>query len=347
MLKTFSGGGRSLKADAARYGTAIVLLLCAGVLLLISGIRQYPAMLGMAVISFTFGLRHAFDVDHIAAIDNMSRKMIHTGKDPRGAGFFFSLGHSTVVIIMSAVVIFGVKWAVDNVPAFSAVGGVVGTLISGVFLLLLALLNLWIVRDIWVNFRHMRRGTYTEESLEASKNRWLNRQIQRLMRIVDHNWQVMVVGFLFGLGFDTATQIAMLATAATASNQGVPWYAVLSFPLFFTAGMCMMDTADGFFVSSAYQWVFTSPLKKVYYNLTITSISILAAGVIGLIEILQLIGMQTGAISGFFSWIQNIDLNFMGFILVGIFIVVWAVSLAFWKIFRMSRWEQCNEPVVK
>jgi len=325
-----------LKLDIARYGSAILVLFAAGVFLLLCGVGRYPALLGMAVISFTFGLRHAFDVDHIAAIDNMARKMIHEGKNANGTGFFFSLGHSAVVFAMSLAAIFGVKWAVEAIPALRSVGGLLGTLISGVFLLLLAFLNIWIIRDILINFRAMRRGEYAGEGQAASKNGFVNRQIGRLFKIVNSNWQIMAVGFLFGLGFDTATQIAMLATSATASNQGVPWYAVLSFPVLFTAGMCLMDTADGLFMSSAYQWVFTSPFKKVYYNLTVTVISILAAGVIGLIEILQVVGMRFGSGSGFIMWARDISLNSMGYILVGIFIVVWAASLAFWKIFKLD-----------
>jgi high-affinity nickel-transport protein len=326
----------SIKFDMARYGAVVVSVLALGILLLLTGVRQYPVLLGMAVVSYTFGLRHAFDVDHIAAIDNMTRKMINDGKNTRGVGFSFSIGHSLVVIIMGGITIFAVKWAQHAIPAFQSVGGSIGTLAAGIFLLILALFNTLIVKDIVNNFRAMRDGHYTKEIQEASKNKFINRQIERLLKIVNHNWQVVIVGFLFGLGFDTATQIAVLATSATAADKGIPWFSVLSFPILFTAGMCMMDTLDGFFMSTAYKWVFSSPFRKVYYNLTITILSILAAGVIGIIEVLQVLSMEIGWTHGFWLWLQNLDFNFMGFMLVGMFAVVWAVSLGAWKLFRLG-----------
>jgi high-affinity nickel-transport protein len=329
----------SIKFDIAKFGIVILSIFAFGVLLLLTGVRQYPFLLGMAVISYTFGLRHAFDVDHIAAIDNMTRKMINDGKNTRGVGFSFSIGHSLVVIIMGAITIFAVKWAQHAIPAFQSVGGSIGTLIAGIFLLILALFNTLIVRDIINNFRAMKNGKYTQEIQDASKNKFINRQIERLLKIVNHNWQVVIVGFLFGLGFDTATQIAVLATSATAADKGIPWYAVLSFPILFTAGMGMMDTMDGFFMSTAYKWVFSSPFRKVYYNLTITILSILAAGVIGIIEVLQVLSIEIGWTNGFWLWLQNLDFNFMGFMLVGMFVVVWIVSLSVWKLFRFSEKE--------
>ena len=326
----------NIKFDIARYGTVVLSLVILGVLLLLTGVRQYPILLGMAVVSYTFGLRHAFDVDHIAAIDNITRKMINDGKNTRGIGFCFSLGHSTVVIIMGAITIFAVKWAQHAIPAFQAVGGSIGTLVAGIFLVLLAFFNTLIVRDILNNFKVMKSGQYTQEVQEASNNKFINRQIERMLKIVSHNWQVVIVGFLFGLGFDTATQIAVLATSATAADRGIPWYAVLSFPVLFTAGMCMMDTLDGFFMSTAYKWVFSSPFRKVYYNLTITVLSILAAGVIGVIEVLQVLSMEIGWTHGFWLWLQNLDFNVMGFILVGMFVIVWSVSLSAWKLLKLG-----------
>lgn len=334
MPNKISPGG--VRLDIAKYGTVILGVLALGILLLLTGVRQYPILLGMAAISYTFGLRHAFDVDHIAAIDNMTRKMINDGKNTRGIGFCFSLGHSTVVIVMGVVTIFAVKWAQHAIPAFQSVGGSIGTLVAGVFLILLAVFNTLIVKDIVRNFRAMKNGQYTREIEEASKNKFINRQIERLLKIVNHNWQVVLVGFLFGLGFDTATQIAVLATSATAADKGIPWYAVLAFPILFTAGMCMMDTLDGFFMSTAYKWVFSSPFKKVYYNLTITVLSILAAGVIGIIEVLQVFSAEIGWTRGFWLWLQNLDFNFMGFILVFMFAAVWIVSLSAWKLLKLG-----------
>ena len=325
--------------DAVKYGSAILAILFTGILLLSTGVFKYPELLGMAVISYTFGLSHAFDVDHIAAIDNMTRQLIQRRSKTKGVGFFFSCGHSTVVIVMGVLTIFAVKWAQKALPQFQSVGGVVATLVSGSLLLLLALVNLMILKDIVKTFQSMRRGTYIEESVERPNKGLINRTINRLFSLVSKNWQIYMIGLLFGLGFDTATQIAVLATSASASASGVPWFAVLSFPILFTAGMSMMDTMDGFFMSTAYQWVLTSPLKKVYYNLTITGLSILAAGVIGIIEVGQVFAQESGLNSGFWLWLQNLDFNKMGYMLVGLFVIVWAVSLIGWKLFRLGEKE--------
>lgn len=324
------------KVDAMKYGIFIIIMFICGFSFLSSGVFKFPTLLGMAVISLTFGLAHAFDCDHIACIDNMTRKLVQRGGKTRGAGFFFSLGHSTVVILMGFATIFAVNWAKDALPKFQAIGGVLGTLISATFLILLAIANFFILKDMLKTFKMMRNGTYTEESLERPNKGRVNRSINRLLNIADKNWHIYLIGFLFGLGFDTATQIAVLATSATATAQGIPWIAVISFPILFTAGMCLMDTLDGFFMSTAYQWVLTSPFKKIYYNITITSLSILAAGIIGVIEIGQFFAMESGLDSGFWGWLQNLDFGIMGFILVGLFILVWVVSMICWKIFNFE-----------
>lgn len=327
------------KVDAIKYGAFIVFLFACGLILLSTGVFKFPALLGMAVISLTFGLAHAFDCDHIACIDNMTRKLVQQGGKTRGAGFFFSLGHSTIVICMGVATIFAVNWAESSMPHLQAVGGVVGTVVSAVFLLILAIANFFILRNTLKTFKSMRNGTYVEESLERPNKGFINRSVNTFLRIANKNWHIYIIGLLFGLGFDTATQIAVLATSATATAQGIPWIAVLSFPILFTAGMCLMDTLDGFFMSTAYQWVLTSPLKKVYYNLTITTVSILAAGVIGIIEVFQILAMELNLNSGFWEWLQNLDFGIMGFILVGIFVVVWAVSLICWKVFKFDKKE--------
>ena len=322
--------------DALKYGSAVLAILLAGLILLGTGVFKYPELLGLAVISYTFGLSHAFDVDHIAAIDNMTRTLIQRRSKTKGVGFFFSCGHSTVVIVMGVLTIFAVKWAQKALPQFQAIGGVVATLVSGVFLLILAAVNLIILKDIVKTFKSMRCGTYTFESAERPDTGFINRTINRLFNLVSKNWHIYLVGLLFGLGFDTATQIAVLATSAAASAKGIPWVAVLAFPILFTAGMSMMDTLDGFFMSTAYQWVLSSPLRKVYYNLTITGLSILAAGVIGIIEVGQVFAQESGHDSGFWLWLQNLDFNKMGYMLVGMFLLVWAVSLVGWKLFRLG-----------
>lgn len=335
-----NGSSRIISLDIIKYGSMVLFLFVLGIVLLLTGASQYPELLGMAVLSYTFGLRHAFDADHIAAIDNMTRKMIQDGKNTKGVGFFFSCGHSTIVIIMACLTVFAVKWAQHALPTFQALGGSIATLVSGCFLIILATINYVILKDIVKTFRSMSNGTYSEEVQEESNNKFVNRQIKRLLKIVNSYRHVFIVGLLFGLGFDTATQIAVLATSAAAANKGIPWFTILSFPILFTSGMCMMDTADGFFMSTAYKWVFSSPLRKVYYNLTITGLSILAAGVIGIIEVLQVFTQEIGLNNGFWLWLQNLDFNIMGFILVGMFVVVWSVSLIMWKLLKFGEKEK-------
>lgn len=324
------------KVDATRYGAFIIFMFACGGILLSTGVFKFPTLLGMGVISLSFGLAHAFDCDHIACIDNMTRKLVQEGGKTRGAGFFFSLGHSTVVMLMGIATIFAVNWAKQAIPQFQAIGGVIGTIISAVFLFILAAANFMILKDSIKTFNMMKNGTYTEESLERPDRGFVNRSINRLLNIANKNWHIYVIGFLFGLGFDTATQIAVLATSATATAQGIPWIAVLAFPILFTAGMCLMDTLDGFFMSTAYQWVLTSPLKKIYYNITITTLSILAAGIISIIEVGQVLAMEENWNSGFWGWLQNLDFGMMGYTLVGMFILVWIISLICWKVFKLD-----------
>ena len=339
MNKNSANCSSNWKVDAMKYGGAIISIFIAGLLCLSTGVFKYPSLLGMAVISLTFGMAHAFDCDHIACIDNMTRKLVQRGGKTRGAGFYFSCGHSTIVIIMGALTIFVASWAKKVIPQFQAATDVASTLISAGCLLLFAVINLITLKSIIKTFKSMRNGTYVEESLEREDKGIINRAVNRLFKIADKNWHIYAIGFLFGLGFDTATQVAVLSASATATAQGFPWTAIFSFPIFFTAGMCLMDTTDGFFMSSAYQWVLTSPLKKVYYNLTITGLSILAAGVISMIEVGQVIAQEKGLNSGIWGWLQNLDFGIMGYVLVGIFAFVWIASLIGWKILRLDEKE--------
>jgi high-affinity nickel-transport protein len=331
---------RPLWMDITKCGSVVLCLAVGGVLLLLSGVFKYPMLLGMAVLSLSFGLRHAFDCDHIAAIDNMTRKLIQEGRpNIRSVGFFFSVGHSLVVILMAVATIFFVKWATKALPAFNAFGGGIATLIAGIFLIILALMNLLIIKDIIATFKTMQNGTYCEATDEANKGT-VSRWIKAMFAIVEKDWHIILVGFLFGLGFDTATQIAVLATSAAAAAKGIPTWTIMSFPILFTAGMCTMDSLDGFFMSSAYRWAFSSPLRKVYFNLTITVLSILAAGVIGIIEVFQVFSQELGWTANFWVWLQNLDFNIMGFMLVGMFIVVWALAIIIWKVARLDQKDQ-------
>lgn len=237
MNKTLSTNSNNSYLEILKYAFLVFTIYCVGIIFLLSNTSKYPEILAMGVLSYTFGLRHAFDADHIAAVDNMTRKLVQQGKKTKGVGFYFSLGHSTVVIIMGALTIFAVKWAEKALPQFQTLGGVIATLFSGVFLLILALINFIILKDIIATFKSMRRGE-TQENIDKISNKgFIGASINRLFNIVNNDFHVYIVGFLFGLGFDTATQIAVLATSATAANNGIPWIAILSFPILFTAGM--------------------------------------------------------------------------------------------------------------
>lgn len=318
------------------YLGAVLAFLVIGLIFLFSGAQRYPDLLGMGLVSFTLGLSHAFDADHISAIDNLIRKLMQQQKNPKGVGFFFSCGHSAVVIIMCLITIFAVKWAQTNFPQFQELGGVFASAVAGGFLLILALTNFIMLRNTFDTFKRLRRGERDVENQQPSSRGFLARAINFLFNLVNNNWQVFIVGFLFGLGFDTATQIGVLAVSAGAANESISWISILSFPILFTAGMSLMDTLDSIFMSSAYQWVFYSPLRKIYFNLTITGLSILAAGFIGIIEITQVIGREAGLSGGFWLWLQNLNFNIMGYMLVGMFVVVWAVSFAGWKLLHLG-----------
>jgi high-affinity nickel-transport protein len=290
-----------------------------------------PALAGLGVLAYTFGLRHAFDADHIAAIDNTTRKFLQDGKRSLGTGFFFSLGHSSVVLVLCSSLAIAAATVKARIPALQAWGGYLGTGVSGSFLLLIGLLNLVVLLDIVRIFRDMRSGGLDEERLEA---RLLDRGLmsrgllRRLGNRVAKSWHMYPLGILFGLGFDTATEVGLLALSAGAATKHVPFVAVLSLPILFAAGMSLMDTADGAFMAHAYDWAFANPVRKIYYNLTVTTLSVAVALAIGGIELLQVASRST--------WI---DFNTLGYCIVGLFVLTWAVSAVVWKVRRIEeRW---------
>lgn len=330
----------SWKFDISRYGAFILGILALGIVFLSTGMSKYPQLLGMAGISFTFGLRHAFDVDHIAAIDNMTRKMLNDHKNTRGVGFSFSFGHSLVVVLLTLLTVLFVEWADHSLPILESVGGMFGTMIAAVMLLMLACFNTFILRGIWKNFRQMKKAALDPDNEQLAAESRIYRLFMKMLNLVNHNWQVAIVGFLFGLGFDTATQVAVLATSATATTAGVPWYAILSVPLFFTAGMCLMDTLDGFFMSTTYNWIISTSYRKVYFNLILTSISIIAAGFIGVVDLIQSMSAMFRWDNFLTKWAGALDFNELGIILVVIFVVAWAVALLIWKLMNLSKYDQ-------
>jgi high-affinity nickel-transport protein len=301
---------------------------------------------GTGILAYTLGMRHAFDADHIAAIDNTTRKLVSEGKRPLSVGFFFSLGHSSVVFVLALLLNFGFR-AVgsevrDSGSTLHSVTGIVGTMVSGMFLFLIAGLNVAVLVSIARVFRQMRLGSYSDEELEEqlAKRGLMNRFLGPLSRRVDTPWKMYPVGLLFGLGFDTATEIALLVLAGSAVVSGLPFYAVLSLPLLFAAGMSLFDTADGCFMNFAYDWAFARPVRKVYYNMTITGLSVFVAFFVGAVEVLGLIAQQTHLSGGFWGFMRDFNINTAGFVIVGMFVLTWLVALAIWRFGRIEqKWE--------
>jgi high-affinity nickel-transport protein len=297
--------------------------------------------IGLGVTAYTLGLRHAFDADHIAAIDNTTRKFMAEGKRPLSVGFFFSLGHSSIVFALALLLSFGLKigGAVENNGStLHSVTGYVGTLVSGTFLYLIAAINFVILLGIVRVFRQMRRGEFDEALLEEHLNNrgLMNRFLGRMTRRIKEPWQMYPLGLLFGLGFDTATEVGLLVLAGGAAVAGLPWWAILVLPVLFAAGMSLLDTIDGSFMNFAYGWAFSKPVRKVYYNITITGLSVAVAWMIGTVELLQIVQDKFTLGGPVWHWIAGLDLNLLGFLIVGLFIVTWVVALAVWRFGRIE-----------
>jgi len=323
------------------YGGTILGLHVLGILALLPAARLHPAFLGMGFLAYTLGLRHAFDADHIAAIDNAVRKLVRQDQSPLGVGFYFSLGHSTVVLFMVLATALVARWTQQALPHLQAIGGLIGTTVSGGFLLLIGLLNLFIWLDIYLIFQRMRHGTHDPEELERLllSRGLIARVAGPLFRLIGRSWHVYPLGFLFGLGFDTASEVALLALSAGAAASVLPAWGILALPLLFAAGMSLMDTADGIFMTTAYRWAFATPLRKIYYNLTVTGLSVVAALLIGVIELTQVFTRALGLSVGFWGRLQALDFGRIGYLLVGLFVVTWSLSYGAWRLLRIEeRW---------
>jgi high-affinity nickel-transport protein len=324
------------------FGAVALLHLVGWGALLIYG-AGHPALLGLGGLAYTFGLRHAFDADHISAIDNTTRKLLQERKKPVGVGFFFSLGHSTVVFLIALLLGLAVKSLVQGVVSENGelrnIGGLIGTSVSGLFLIVIGVLNLLILLDIVRVYRRMKRGEYDRSSLqeELVAGGFMTRIFGRLFKFVGASWQMYPIGFLFGLGFDTASEVALLAISAGAAAQNLPFLAVVSLPLIFAAGMSLMDTTDGAFMSKAYAWAFSHPIRKVFYNLTVTGLSVFVALFVGVVELLQLFIGQLKLQGQPWDALGGLNFSNMGFIIVGAFLLTWVVSLA---VFRLRRVEE-------
>ena len=298
---------------------------------------------GIGVTAYTLGMRHAFDADHISAIDNTTRKLMADGKRPLSVGFFFSLGHSSVVFVLSLLLSLGMRALAGPVQNGNSrlhqITGIVGTGVSGTFLYLIAIVNVVVLVGILKVFREMRRGHYDEQTLEQHLNErgLLNRFFRRLMNSITKSRQMYGVGLLFGLGFDTATEVALLVLAGAGAAGGLPWYAILCLPVLFAAGMSLLDTIDGSFMNFAYGWAFSNPVRKVYYNITITGLSVIVALLIGTVELTGLVGQELNLGGPFWTWIEGLNINTLGFVIVGLFIATWALALIAWRAFDLER----------
>jgi nickel/cobalt transporter (NiCoT) family protein len=298
--------------------------------------HRYPVLLGTALLAYSFGLRHAVDADHIAAIDNVTRKLMQDGKRPVMVGFMFSLGHSTVVIL-GAAAIAGTALALQHrLDAVRSIGGIIGTLVSASFLFAIASVNIIVLRSIYRAFVRVRRGQpYVEEDFDMllGNRGFLARLFRPLFKMISRSWHMYPLGFLFGLGFDTATEIGVLGISAAEGSKGLSFWAILVFPVLFAAGMSLIDTTDNILMLGAYGWAFIKPIRKLYYNMTITSVSVIVALVVGGIEALGLLGGHFHFKGWFWDGVARLNDNFgtLGYFVVGLFAVSWIVSIVFYK----------------
>ncbi|MFD2615790.1 HoxN/HupN/NixA family nickel/cobalt transporter [Terrilactibacillus laevilacticus] len=336
-------GGDEVKKEQHRFqwlgfGVASIVVHIVGISLLIMSISEYPAILGLGIVAYTLGLRHAFDADHIATIDNTVRKLVQQKQDASGVGFFFSLGHSSVVFLMTLALGLSVRWAQKHMPMFEHIGGTIGATVSGIFLVIIGMINLMILVDLRKLFIRMKHDPYDHLALEKllDQRGFMSRLFRPLFSFVSRSWHVYPLGFLFGLGFDTASEVALLALSAGAAKSAMPFIGILSLPLLFAAGMNIMDTADGIFMTHAYKWAFHTPIRKVYYNITVTAVSVAAAFLIGFVELAQVSKATFHLEGAFWNWLGGLDLGYLGYGLVIILLGSWFVSVVIWKVFRIE-----------
>ena len=348
LLRVLRSGDSGLRTRIfAIYGVLIGVNILAWALAVLASVELHdPKIIALGFVAYGLGLRHAVDADHISAIDNVTRKLMQDGKRPIAVGTFFSLGHSTVVISLSVLLAVASLFVQKELPGFQAVGGVIGTSISAVFLFLIAALNLLILVDIVKTFRTVTRGgAYNEQKIEEflAQRGLLGRFFRPLFRFVRESWLMYPVGFLFGLGFDTASEVGLLALSAISAQKGVPFLFIMVFPLLFTAAMTLADTTDGVLMLGAYGWAFVKPVRKLYYNLNITLISVLVAVVVASIEVLQVISGQLDLRGPVWKFINNtLDLSNVGFFIVAILLVSWIVSTA---VYRAKKYEEIEVEV--
>jgi nickel/cobalt transporter (NiCoT) family protein len=336
LLNPFDDLALGVKGKAATIYAFLIVANAAAWLWAWIALADRPALLGTAFLAYMFGLRHAFDADHIAAIDNVVRKLMQEGKAPYSVGFFFSLGHSTIVVLASIAIAATAAALQSKHDAFHDLGGMIGTVVSALFLLAIGVANLFILRGIWSVFARVRRGEpIVNEDLNAllAGRGFIARIFRPLFRVVSRSWHMYPIGFLFGLGFDTATEIGLLGISAAQAAQGMSFWTILVFPALFTVGMSLLDTTDSVLMTRAYGWAFVHPIRKLWYNLTITAASVVVALFIGGVEALGLIGDKLGLEGGFWHLVGDLNDNLtnFGFVVVGIFVASWLISTLIYR----------------
>ena len=343
IRRIFDDSSRQVKSKILGMYVFLLVANIGGWIYALAAFHSHPLFIGTALLAWGYGLRHAVDADHIAAIDNVTRKLMQQGKRPVTVGFFFSMGHSLVLIIGVAAIYY-VRSNVngDSFNTFNNESGIVGTAVSTAFLFVIGVMNLLIAVSVYRTFRHVTKGgTYVEDDFDMLLNKrgFLSRIFRPLFNLVNKGWHMLPVGFLFGLGFDTVTEVSLLAIAATEATKGMPLWSIMTFPLLFAAGMSLIDTTDGIAMLGAYGWAFVKPVRKLYYNLTITSVSVVVALVIGGIEGLGLAAQELNMSGGpFWNFINVLNNNFgyLGYSIIGIFLVSWLVSIA---VYRLNRYD--------
>jgi nickel/cobalt transporter (NiCoT) family protein len=336
LAQGFDDGAADLRGRIAGIYTLLAVVNGGAWISALYLFSDRPVLLGTALLAYGFGLRHAVDADHIAAIDNVTRKLIQERKRSVSVGFFFALGHSTIVILATVGIAVTATALASQFDSFKTVGGIVGTLVSTVFLFIIAAMNIAILAGIWRAFRHVRRGgAFVEQDFDLLLNSrgLLARVFRPAFRLVSNSWHMFPLGILFGLGFDTATEVGLLGISATQAAQGLSVWSIMVFPVLFAAGMSLIDTTDGVLMLGAYNWAFIKPIRKLYYNLIITSVSVVVAMLIGGIEGLGLIGDQFGLSGGFWDGIGRLNDNFngLGLAIIGVFTLAWAGSVIVYR----------------
>lgn len=340
LLRVFDDSASDTRAKVITiYAFLISINIGLWILTFLTFGRTHPLLLGTALLAYTFGLRHAVDADHISAIDNVTRKLMQEGKRPVATGFFFSLGHSTVVVLMSVGIAIAATAVKKSLPGLQNVGGLVGTSVSALFLYIIAFINILVLTEVFSQFQRVKNGEpYSDQSLnDFLDNRGLmGRFFKPLIKFVSKTWHMYPMGFLFGLGFDTATEVGLLGIAAIEAGKGLPIWSILLFPALFTAGMSLLDTTDGVLMLGAYGWAYVKPIRKLYYNMNVTFVSVLVALVVGTIEALSIFAGQLGMKGGVWDGIGKLSDNFgtIGVIIIGIFVVSWVGSTVLYRVKR-------------